>query len=87
MIQNYFKIAWRNLNKHRFFSLVNICGLAIGSGHLHWMMRPSYVTDEWSYDRSNEKAGKPYISGLYNMANGMAVILTWPSPPSLMPRH
>src|SRR6478672_4108425 len=30
MLRNYFKIAWRNLVKHRFYSLVNIIGLATG---------------------------------------------------------
>src|ERR1700761_7086539 len=56
MIQNYFKVAWRNLNKHRFFSLVNICGLAIGMAAF-WIIA-LYVTDELSYDRYNEKADR-----------------------------
>src|SRR5215217_4060946 len=30
MLRNYFKIAWRNITKHRFYSLVNIIGLATG---------------------------------------------------------
>lgn len=30
MIKNYFKIAWRNLWKHKLFSLINIISLAIG---------------------------------------------------------
>lgn len=30
MILNYFKIAWRNLMKHKVFSLINIIGLTIG---------------------------------------------------------
>jgi len=30
MIFNYFKIAWRNLKKHKLFSLINIISLAIG---------------------------------------------------------
>ncbi len=30
MIRNYFKIAWRNLQKHKVFSLINIIGLTIG---------------------------------------------------------
>jgi len=56
MLQNYFKIAWRNLNKHKFFSLVNICGLAIGVAAF-WIIA-LYVTDELSYDRYNEKADR-----------------------------
>lgn len=30
MIRNYFKIAWRNLWKHKLFSFINILSLAIG---------------------------------------------------------
>jgi putative ABC transport system permease protein len=30
MIRNYFKIAWRNLWKHKLFSIINIISLAIG---------------------------------------------------------
>lgn len=56
MILNYIKIAWRNLNKHRFFSLINICGLAIGVATF-WMIA-LYVADEWSFDRYNEKADR-----------------------------
>ena len=30
MIKNYFKIAWRNIMKHKVFSFINIIGLTIG---------------------------------------------------------
>ncbi|MBX9781800.1 MAG: ABC transporter permease [Chitinophagaceae bacterium] len=30
MIKNYFKIAWRNITKHKFYSVVNIIGLFAG---------------------------------------------------------
>jgi hypothetical protein len=30
MIENYLKIAWRNLFKNKTFSLINILGLALG---------------------------------------------------------
>lgn len=30
MIKNYFKTAWRNLLNNKTFSLINICGLALG---------------------------------------------------------
>lgn len=30
MLKNYFKIAWRNIMKHKAFSLINVIGLTIG---------------------------------------------------------
>ena len=58
MFKNYFKIAWRNLVKNKTFSLINIIGLA--SGLACFILIALYVTDELSYDRFNEKAGRIY---------------------------
>jgi len=30
MIKNYLKVAWRNLVRNKFFSAINILGLALG---------------------------------------------------------
>ncbi len=30
MLKSYFKIAWRNITKHKVFSLINVVGIAIG---------------------------------------------------------
>lgn len=79
MIRNYFKIAWRNLNKHRFFSLVNICGLAIGVATF-WMIA-LYVTDEWSYDRYNEKADRIFRVVQHGKWNGGSFNLAITSEP------
>src|ERR1700761_2880753 len=32
MLLNYFKVAWRNLLHNRVYSVLNICGLALGMG-------------------------------------------------------
>ncbi len=58
MLHNYFRIAWRNINKHRLYSFINIGGLAIGIATF-WMIA-LYIVDEWSYDRSNIKADRVF---------------------------
>lgn len=58
MLKNYFKIALRNLWKHKGFSAINIIGLAMGLAC--FIMIALYVTDELSYDRYNEKADRIY---------------------------
>src|SRR5436190_16301780 len=58
MIKNYFKIAWRNLWKDKFFSFINIAGLAIGVATC--LLIILYVLDELSYDRFNVNANRIY---------------------------
>ncbi len=50
MISNYLKIAWRNLLKHKSFSLINIGGLAIGLTVT--MLIGLWIYDEFSYNKS-----------------------------------
>jgi putative ABC transport system permease protein len=56
MIQNFLKVAWRNLIKNRTFSIINITGLAAGLAC--FILIALYVIDELSYDRFNEKADR-----------------------------
>jgi putative ABC transport system permease protein len=56
MIQNYFKIAWRNLIKNKAFSFINILGLSIGISVCFIIML--FVQDELSYDTFNKNAGR-----------------------------
>jgi putative ABC transport system permease protein len=56
MIQNYLKIAWRNLLKHKSFSLINIFGLAIGIGAC--LIIFLYVHDELTFDQYNTKVDR-----------------------------
>ena len=58
MIQNYFKIAWRNLMHHKGYTIINIVGLAIGIAC--FMIIISYVKDELSYDNWHDQKDQIY---------------------------
>ncbi|WKN44376.1 ABC transporter permease [Tunicatimonas pelagia] len=65
MFQNYFKIGWRNLLKHKGYSLINIGGLAVGMAVC--ILIVLYVKDELSFDRFHTNAGQIYrIAGEYD---------------------
>ncbi|GAB3494657.1 ABC transporter permease [Spirosoma knui] len=56
MIRNYLTIAWRNLNRNRAFSAINIAGLSIGLATC--ILISLFVVDELSFDRYNAKADR-----------------------------
>ncbi len=58
MLLYYTKLAWRNLSSKKFFSLLNIFGLAIGFAAC--MAVFLFVKDEKSYDRQNKNADRIY---------------------------
>lgn len=58
MVRNYLKVALRNLWKDRFYSSVNILGLAIGLATCLLILL--YVKDELGYDRYAERADHIY---------------------------
>ncbi len=58
MWKNHLVVAYRNLLKHRVFSLVNILGLSLGM--LACLLILQYVQFEWSFDRFHEKADRVY---------------------------
>lgn len=58
MLYNYLKLACRNLWKNKFFSAINILGLAIGISTC--LLITLFVLDELSYDRYNDNAGRIY---------------------------
>src|SRR5688572_15630158 len=49
MLKNYFKIAFRNLLRHKGFSFINIFGLGIGMASSILILL--WVVDELSYDK------------------------------------
>lgn len=56
MIKNYFKIALRNILKHKLYSAINILGLMIGLAAC--LLIGLYITHELSYDKFNKKADR-----------------------------
>ncbi|HEX8061421.1 MAG TPA: ABC transporter permease, partial [Cyclobacteriaceae bacterium] len=48
MLQNFFTVAFRNLKKQRFYTMINVAGLAIGVASCLVIML--YVINEFSYD-------------------------------------
>ncbi|HEU5289521.1 MAG TPA: ABC transporter permease [Cyclobacteriaceae bacterium] len=58
MLSNYFIIAWRNLRKQSFYSLINIFGLAVGVAAS--LIIVLFIVDELRYDQYNTKADRLY---------------------------
>ncbi|HEY2582991.1 MAG TPA: ABC transporter permease [Mucilaginibacter sp.] len=58
MIKNYIKIAFRNLWRHKGFSLINIIGLAVGMTACFLIF--IYVNFELSYDKFNKNFDQVY---------------------------
>jgi len=58
MFKNYFKIALRNLSRQRFFSIINISGLALGIAAC--LLIVLYIRHELSFDRHHSKAERIY---------------------------
>lgn len=58
MFRNYFIISVRNLVRNRFYSAINIAGLAIGLAC--FVLSMLYVNDELKYDRFHRKADRIY---------------------------
>jgi putative ABC transport system permease protein len=56
MLKNYFRIALRNLVKHRLYSIVNITGLTLGITAC--MLIGFYVWNETSFDRFHKNADR-----------------------------
>lgn len=58
MFQNYLKIAWRNVVRQKWFSFINIFGLAIGMAAA--IMLFLYIQHESSYDHFHKDGEKIY---------------------------
>lgn len=59
MLRNYFKIAWRNLRKHRFYSAINILGLFTGIAFT--LLISAYVWGELQVNNNLKNSNRQYI--------------------------
>lgn len=71
MIKNYLKIAFRNIQRHKGYSFINIAGLALGIACCTLILL--WVQDELSYDRFHENAENLYAP---TFSNGSTVTPT-----------
>lgn len=53
MFKNYFKVAWRNMLKHKLYSAINIGGLT--AGLTAFLLLVTYVQHELSFDSFHDK--------------------------------
>lgn len=73
MIKNYFKTAWRNLIKNKFYTLINICGLT--AGLTVGILILLWVQDESSFDTFHKRSASIYR--LQNRVGTGASIQIW----------
>src|SRR5689334_842655 len=78
MFRNYFNTAWRNLVKNKFYSGINIIGLAIGLAV--GIMILLWVQNELSYDKFHRNAGNIYKINSHIGTGTSAQV--WPGAPA-----
>jgi putative ABC transport system permease protein len=79
MLRNYFKVALRNILKHKFFSMINILGMTIGITAC--LLIILYVSDELSYDKFHAHADRIYQVGLHGKIGGQDIKTANTCPP------
>ena len=80
MFKNYFKVAFRNLARHKLFSFINIFGLALSmSVCLIVLIR---IKDQVGYDKFHPKSDHTYriITEITNRQSSMYRLATTPLP-------
>src|SRR5687768_6847756 len=79
MFQNYFKVALRNILKHKFYSFLNIAGLAFGLTAC--FLIGLYIYDEVSYDRFHRDPQNIYCIALHGKLAGQEIHTASSCPP------
>src|ERR1700704_1820170 len=68
MIQNYLKVAWRNMMKNKIFSFINIVGLSVGLTCC--MLICLYLNNEANYDGYHANINQLYQLGTTFVKDG-----------------
>jgi len=79
MFKNYFKVALRNIQKHTFYSAINILGLTVGVISCLFILL--YISDELSYDKFHKDAAQIYRIGLEGRIGGQEINTATSCPP------
>ena len=82
MIQNFFKIAFRNLLRNKGFSVINIAGLAIGMAAA--VMIVLWIQHEMSFDQFHENKERIYEA--WNKAHFSGKLQCWNTTPKILAR-
>jgi putative ABC transport system permease protein len=69
MIKNHFKIAWRNLIKHRRMTLINVAGLGIG-------MAATVLIVLWVQNELNFDKDQPDADNIYRITTNLTISKT-----------
>lgn len=88
MFQNYFKTAIRNLRSSKFYSFINIFGLAIGIACCLLIL--IFINDELNYDKFHSKADQIYRLNEFIETEGSgerSSSLPFPVGPTLMEEY
>jgi predicted permease len=80
MFKNYLKVAFRNLMKHRGYTIINITGLTLGM--LCCLLIMLWVQDELSFDRFHKNSDRLYIV-VHKNENGWSSSSPWAMTPVL----
>jgi putative ABC transport system permease protein len=68
MLKNYFITAWRNITRDKFYTILNIAGLAIGLTAAIFIFL--YIIDELTYDKSHVNYKRIYRLESHFVVNG-----------------
>jgi putative ABC transport system permease protein len=79
MFSNYFKVALRNILKHKFYSALNISGLALGLASC--FIIGLYILDELTFDKFHTDHENIYSVALHGRIGGQELYTSSSSPP------